>query len=310
MGRSLALFALIALGCGPALVVPADETSGSSQGPDESGSTTGPVGSSGSIPPSTTVPFTTTTDGSTSGDTGSSDEGVNTCGFICTTSGPPSNECDPWLQDCPDGEKCMPWSNDGGNSWNALKCSPITDNDAPGEPCTVEGSGVSGLDSCDATSMCWNVDADTLQGTCHAFCVGSENNPICDDACSVCALSGSGVLTLCIPTCDPLAQECGDGLGCYAGYADEFLCMADASGIAGAPGDPCEYVNVCDPGSMCLNAELLPTCEASLCCTPFCTVGDPTPCAAMPGTECVPLFEDGDGPDCGPSNVGVCSIPE
>jgi hypothetical protein len=315
MWRRLALVGLVAVGCGPAIVIPADETSGSSEGPNGTGSTTGPVGSSGSIPPSTTVPFTTTTtDASTSGDTDSTGEDVSGgCqDFICETlSGSPIDECDPWQQDCPEGEKCMPWANDGGNAWNALKCSPIADNpDAPGEPCTVEGSGVSGLDSCDGTSMCWNVDPGTLQGTCHAFCTGSENNPTCDDACSVCALSGEGVLTLCIPTCDPLAQDCGDGLGCYAAYGDEFLCVFDASVKGGAPGDPCEFVNVCDPGTTCLPSELLPACEAIGCCSPFCTVGDATPCAAIPGTECVPFFEDGFGPTCGPSNVGVCSIPE
>src|SRR4029078_9155118 len=26
-----------------------------------------------------------------------------------------SNECDIWAQDCPEGEKCMPWDNAGGN---------------------------------------------------------------------------------------------------------------------------------------------------------------------------------------------------
>jgi hypothetical protein len=314
MGRGLALFAFAVLGCGPAILVPADETSGSSEGPDDTGSTTGPIGTSGSIPPSTTVPFTTTTtDASSTTDIDSSGDDVSTTcpGFICDPTGGPTDECDVWQQDCPDGEKCMPWANDGGNSWNALKCSPIADNpDAPGEPCIAEGSGVSGLDSCDGASMCFNVDPETMQGTCHAFCTGSENNPICDDACSVCAIGGDSVLTLCIPTCDPLAQECGDELGCYAAYDDEFFCVADASSNVGAPGDPCEFVNGCDPGTMCLDGTLLPVCEGSYCCSPFCTVGDSTPCNVIPGTECVPFFADGFGPTCGPSNVGVCSIPE
>ena len=42
------------------------------------------------------------------------------------------NQCNPFTQDCPEGEKCMPWANDGGGSWNATRCSPISDN--PGEP--------------------------------------------------------------------------------------------------------------------------------------------------------------------------------
>ncbi len=33
-----------------------------------------------------------------------------------------------WAQDCPEGEKCMPWANDGGGSWNATRCSPLDPN--------------------------------------------------------------------------------------------------------------------------------------------------------------------------------------
>ena len=35
-------------------------------------------------------------------------------------------ECDLWGQDCPDGEKCMPWASNGG-TWNATRCSPVVD---------------------------------------------------------------------------------------------------------------------------------------------------------------------------------------
>ena len=94
------------------------------------------------------------------------------------------------------------------------------------------------------------------------------------------------------------------------GFSDAFICVYDGSDTGGAPGEACEALNACDPGTMCLDGTLLPACEDGYCCSPFCTVGDSTPCAAIPGTECVPFFEDGEGPTCGPSDVGVCAVPD
>jgi hypothetical protein len=79
-------------------------------------------------------------------------------GFISNDDygGGQTYECDLWKQDCPPGEKCMPWANDGGGSWNATRCTPLAEDPRqPGEPCTVEGSGVSGRDDCDIRAMCW-----------------------------------------------------------------------------------------------------------------------------------------------------------
>src|SRR5690606_7229360 len=39
-------------------------------------------------------------------------------------------ECDVFAQDCPPGEKCTFWADDGGSSWNALKCVPVVDDPA------------------------------------------------------------------------------------------------------------------------------------------------------------------------------------
>ena len=312
MRRTL-LIALV-VGCGPAVVLPGDESSG---GATSEGDTSTSVGTSTTSPGSTTVPPPGTTASPTSGEESSSSSGGEsssiTCGFLgCSeTDGLPPFECSTWDQDCPEGEKCMPWANDGGNAWNATRCSPVVpDPNAPGEPCMVEGSGVSGIDDCDATSMCFNVDPETNQGTCHAFCTGSETNPMCAGECEVCPISGDGVLAICIPTCDPFAADCPAGSACYLAYDDSFLCVPDASGESGAPGDTCEFVNACDGGTMCLDAGWLPECEGNNCCSPFCTVGDPTPCAVLPGTECVPVYEDGQGPECSPPDVGVCAVPQ
>jgi hypothetical protein len=222
-------------------------------------------------------------------------------------------ECDPYAQDCAAGEKCMPWANDGGSAWNATKCSPLDPNPGqPGDPCTVEGSGVSGIDTCDVATMCWDVDPETNMGTCVAFCTGTAADPMCEDPMTICSISNDGVLNLCLPSCDPLLQACPEGQACYP-ILEEFACFPDAGGDLGAYGDPCEYLNVCDPGLYCSVPEAVPGCAGSLgCCTEFCDLTDPAgndQCmgAAM-GQECTPWFMEGQAPP-GFENVGGCAIP-
>lgn len=220
-------------------------------------------------------------------------------------------ECSVWDQDCPQGDKCMPWANDGGSSWNATKCTPLDPNPAqPGDSCTVEGSGVSGVDNCDIASMCWDVDPETNMGTCVAFCSGSEANPVCDDPNTTCSIANNGVLILCLPNCDPLLQDCADGQACYP-INEFFVCAPDASGEMGLYGDPCEFLNVCDPGLFCANADVVPGCAGSLgCCSEFCDLSDPNASCmgAGGGQMCTPWYEEGQAPP-GYEDVGACAIP-
>src|SRR5690606_20412294 len=112
--------------------------------------------------------------------------------------------------------------------------------------------------------------------------------------------------------CDPLVQDCPMGWACYYEmYTDEFSCAPDASGREGGIASSCEYVNVCDPGLACLDASTVPGCPAGSwgCCTPYCAVVGPDPCPGLlPGSTCVPLFEDGEGPPeaCLSAPVGLC----
>ena len=243
-----------------------------------------------------------TSDTMTSGDT-------NESNFIVPPDGGPANECDIWAQDCPEGEKCMPWDNEGGSSWNATKCSPISpDPGQPGDPCTVEGSGVSGVDDCAISSMCWNVDPETNMGVCVGFCEGSENNPVCDDPDTGCSITNEGVLILCLPYCDPLIQDCADGEACYP-EPNGFFCSPDASGEMGVFGDPCEYLNVCDPGLFCADAVTVPDCAgATGCCSEYCDTSDPMASCMGSGQECIPFYEEAPPP--GYEDVGVCIIPQ
>jgi len=243
-------------------------------------------------------------------DDGATDEGG--CNFLCPLDGGSGVfECDMFAQDCPEGEKCMPWANDGGNAWNATRCSPIDESPGQaGDECEVEGSGVSGLDDCDIATMCWDVDPETNMGTCAAMCSGDESNPLCEDPDTACINVNDGAIVLCLPLCDPLLQDCPDGQACY-GIDESFTCVPDASGEMGVYGDPCEFINACDPGLFCANADGVPGCAGTQgCCSEFCDLDDPTGDAQCSGSaggqSCVTWSET---PQPGLESVGACVIP-
>ncbi len=269
-----------------------DPSSGTTDTPDPSGTTDTPD------PTETTGPD----------DTDSGNDTEDPGSFIMDPDGGGvAVECDVWTDDCPKGEKCMPWANDGGNSWNATRCSPLDDNPGQvGDSCTVEGSGVSGVDTCDARSMCYYVDPETSEGVCVGFCDGTPQAPTCEPD-FICTIVNDGVLTLCRPECDPLLQNCEGSAACLpATGAEGFTCIIDASGEAGAQGDACEFINACDPGLFCANAELVPDCVSGGCCSEFCDLSDPQ--CSDPEQSCTAWFEEGATPP-GLEDVGACALP-
>lgn len=243
--------------------------------------------------------------------TGCSFIGCDETGDVCGSGGA-ACECDVWGQDCQEGEKCNPWANDGSNAWNATRCVPISENPGePGDECEVEGTGVSGFDTCKEGAMCWDVDEEG-NGTCVAFCSGSEASPICEDPQTSCTIANDGVLILCLPTCDPLMSSCEEGSACYPSD-DTFVCVFDSSGEAGAYGDPCEFTNACDPGLYCAPAGGVPDCTTANCCTPFCDMSaddaDTSCPGAAGGQQCVPWYEEGQVPP-GFMDLGACLLPD
>jgi len=121
------------------------------------------------------------------------------------------------------------------------------------------------------------------------------------------------VLTLCLPFCDPLLQDCpGDDL-CIPNPQDNqaFLCVLDASGAGGQEFDACEYINACDKGHLCANPQLASECDAMAigCCLPFCDLSEMG--ASCPGANqtCLAWYDEGVAPP-GYENVGVCGIPQ
>lgn len=232
-------------------------------------------------------------------------------GFIFNPDLPPG-ACDIFEQNCPEGSKCTFYSDSPVGGFHAMKCVEVAPNPArPGERCSTLGHARSGLDDCDATSMCLNVDQETLQGRCLRYCIGCWSDPGCAEPCEFCTVNPS-IFSVCLPICDPLnPATCGEGLGCYP-LAEHYACALDSSEPDAGVGSPCEHLTGCPSGSSCRDAAEVPSCESVGCCSPLCRVDADDSCSeVLPGTVCTPIFED-NGPStaCLPSEeVGVCSLP-
>ena len=291
---------------------PADtgnNTNNATKTTDDEGSTTAAQSETGAGT-STGTPTTGGPVDSSGGDTGEGTTAV--CTFLNCNDTPMGGDCDNWAQDCPMGQKCMPYADNGTNAWNSTKCVDVKpEMNQPGDTCTVEGNGVSGIDDCDFGAMCWEVDPETMQGTCVAQCTGTPEASVCAGGGS-CFVSNEGVLNLCLPLCDPLAQDCaGTGL-CIPNPKNnlEFTCILDASGEEGQNFDACEYINACDKGLMCANPTLGSECDPAAigCCLPFCPLDEVPAMCPGAGQECIAWYEDGTAPP-GAENIGVCGIP-
>lgn len=213
--------------------------------------------------------------------------------------GTPDMTCDPWAQDCPADEKCT-WETIDGVA--QTRCVWVeADAKLPGEPCTVFGDPDSGYDDCVLGAICHHLDARNL-GVCMALCGGSPLEPTCplDGAsCQICPDCPS----LCVPLCDPLAQDCAEGYACLPA-SGSFGCQPNEQHGRGTLGDACEYTFQCEVGFACIDALAVPGCPGVACCSPFCSTSEPI---CPPGMSCVPWFED-DGNDDPPPlpDVGIC----
>ncbi|MEX1367530.1 MAG: ribulose phosphate epimerase [Nannocystaceae bacterium] len=314
--RSLILLSMVALATASATACGDDATpSEQTSGPSSSGSSTSPTGG----PALTTDANTSTaTVAGTTADpaTGSGSDETATDGFFVgdPDMGGGGGDCDVFAQDCPEGEKCMPWAADGGQSWNATTCRPVVRSPGQaGDPCTVEGSAVSGVDDCDVGTMCYSVSAKTNMGTCFELCGGSPDAPTCDEG--LCAVYNDGNLPLCLTDCDPLLQDCGPEQLCLASpSANGFVCILDSLPFSdGSYGQPCEFVNTCDPGLFCAVQSIVAGCSnASGCCAEFCDLSAPDPDAQCTGQgageQCQPWYGM-EPPPPGYEDVGFCGIP-
>ena len=312
-------------GCGPQVGEVDGKGGGSDSGDADTGAGVGsassPMTTSPPTPPPPSTSTSTTGPDPTATDTGAdgTDDGISFIAECDLAGAPPGTKahcsgpidpCDPWAQDCPRGEKCVPWANDGGVAWNSTVCVPVDPNPAGlGEACTAVGSAVSGFDDCDFGSMCLVDDHDTLTGACVAQCTGSELSPQCQ-AGSTCMIGNNGSVTLCLAYCDPLALDCPAGRCLPIGPSAELLCAPtypEAPTLV--PGDGCTYDYECIETAQCNQAGAVADCAGPDCCTSYCDLDAPDPLATcLPGQECIAWYAPGAAP-AGFDHVGLCTAP-
>lgn len=228
-------------------------------------------------------------------------------------SGIGNAECDPWLQDCPAGLKCMAYAMEGEGHFTGTKCTPVAENPATaGDPCHVEGGWWTGVDNCDYGHACWHINHETNEGVCVPMCEGSVDAYSCPSEGEICVFWVKGLSHVCLETCDPLLQDCPAAQSClpeWGGGAGDWVCVPEYSGDEGQAFDPCAYNNVCDPGLLCWDATEAVECAGSeYCCLPLCDLDNPQ-CGGQ-GSECQSFYDviEGEAPPAYAS-VGLCSLP-
>jgi hypothetical protein len=242
--------------------------------------------------------------GTTSLETPSTDTGPSetTSNFIVVPDHPDS-WCDLFAQDCPPGQKCSFFSEDLTHDNNPVQiCVPLApDPQPPDALCHFNEPGM-GLDDCALGSYCMPYFSDGAGASvCVALCGGSLNAPICPDKHD-CVIQDSPEYW-CQFSCDPLLQDCADGLACDLGH-----CHPTSPGFFDRPpGSPCgDSPSPCAPMSTCAPAEFVPDCPEEYCCTQVCDLEAPDPCI-LPGQSCQPPDEHFQ--EFLPEGEGVCSLP-
>lgn len=221
-------------------------------------------------------------------------------------------QCNLFLQDCNEGEKCTAWSVDGGLFPNGTKCVPETGDRMPGEQCSLDGDFGDGTDNCARGSLCLDID-NSGKASCVAYCGGDMETPVCpnDDKC---AFLFEPTVPLCFPACDPLTQDCSDSEACVPNIAalgsEFFVCMPLVfEAIPGQYGDACYAISGCDRGFQCIFAINVPNCLGDMyCCSEWCDLSTPDTCKVHDETiGCVPWYDEGTATP-GYESVGICGI--
>ncbi len=300
-GRQGALLGSLALVLASCTTITTFGSSDGTDGEAESGDSGGIIPTASTGVPSSESDSTTGTSSSggadSSGEVGNSFLNASTsdsglCGDVLPDGvvGHSTISCSVIRQDCCPGDACRAWANDGGGVWNSTRCVPVDpDAGSAGDLCQVEGSDVTGLDSCGIGLMCWEVDPDTLEGTCIEYCSGTSDDPVCSNADDVCGIANDGVLALCLPGCDLLLNDCdGDG-ACIEAENDAFGCID-------------ERYTRCPAGTTEIHPSFGLDCGMDEpCCSPYCDLTEEAPCG--PDLLCAPLSE----PYVAYPDIGACA---
>lgn len=244
--------------------------------------------------------------------TGSDDSSTGAPDEPTTGEMPEVFNCDPWAQDCPEGFKCMAYT-DEGDYFTGTKCTPVVPNGGvAGDECYADGGWSTGVDDCALGFACWNINPETNIGGCVALCTGTMESYGCPDQEDICVFWVPGLAHVCLETCDPFLQNCSPGQICgpnWATNAQEFVCYLDWSFEEGQEFDGCESSNTCDPGLICWDPAQAVECSPDDvgCCLAYCDLNDPS-CTGQ-NAKCEPFYDD---PDTAPpefANLGICRLP-
>lgn len=221
------------------------------------------------------------------------------------TTGEQALDCDPWLQDCAEGDKCTHYNTMGLDTHvDATECVPVPPMPVPtGGICKATGGFGAGDDDCGRGEFCYFLGGDEI-GVCVPLCGGSLAHPLCPEG-SHCSQGFGAALYMCLPECDAFAQDCLEGANCTPN-AYGFVCALDTSGEEGQIYDGCDAANGCDPGLMCAPPGSAPDCAGGSdgCCLPLCAI-DGTPCPDS--LECLALYDPEAQPEL--ALAGVCATP-
>jgi hypothetical protein len=169
----------------------------------------------------------------------------------------PMGGCDVLLQDCDAGSGCydpdVPVCLPSGGAALAAPC--VDDEDcAPGLGCDTVGATPLCSPYCDPAD-------DTAALACAALCPGAFAEFVALEGMSFVTVGAQCFAGSGTGTCDPLAQDCAGGLGCYG--RESTTCQAAGST---AQGQTCFPLGaVCEPGSECVGIQGMDSF-----CQPYC----------------------------------------
>ncbi len=267
----------------------------------------------------------TTTPDTGSPDTGTMDSSMMDSSMMDSSVTLPVTECDPFGDDCAEGEKCqfVIWNPDaaaGTDNTVFYGCVPdSTGTKSAGIICDRQvevtpdnPDDVFFVSDCAQGLFCWTTLDDGFE-RCRPMC-GTDTAPDCTEGTEFClTLNGDPFLGTCNPLsdCDPVVQSgCDTAEGCYVvGTTQGDLgarCFDEPTADdAGTPppmrGEPCMFINGCTPGNSC-SGEILAdggTSDTALC-REYCEVvadgGMPVDGGDCMGSEaCVAIPINADG---------------
>ncbi len=200
--------------------------------------------------------------------------------------------CDPLAQDCPGGERCHVVFDNG---W-VERCLPQPmAPDALDAPCTRSAEGT-GDDSCAPGTLCafWGLPrTEPQERRCRALCQ-ADADCAAGEACLALGTTGTGG---CTPTCDPVGDDCPDGMRCLVLPHVERTRSTTFCAIAGElpAGEPCTADSdcargECDAGSGIEDPVCRDYCQADADCGEGLSCFPVLPQAGLPaGTgRCLP----------------------